>query len=427
MKKQTRWWKSALIYELYIDKFAGDFRGLTARLDYFTRLGVNTLHFLPHYPSPMVDDGYDVMDYRGVRSELGTLDDLVRCIAEAHRRGIRVIIDLVLNHVSREHPWFVEARASRGNPMRDFFLWDERGDRLKESVNAFPDFKPSNWIWNEATKDHYYATFYPEQPDLNWDDPLVMEEMLLIMEFWIARGVDGFRLDAASHLVKREGTDSKGLPETHRVIKEIRKRIERINPDVILLAEVHQKAPLAKIYFGDGDECHLVYHFPLAEQFWLALKRHDMRLVERAVRESSGIPADCQWAIFLRSHDEVSLATLGAKERTELNDFFDPEHRYPFKRGEASSVRIATIFGGDHGRIADAFRLLYGTPGAPIMYYGDEIGMENLPPDPSVGDTRRYVRGKFDWEEARRQMGDPSSLWNRVANTIKGRESRHGR
>ena len=413
------WWKKAKIYELYIDKFAGTLNGLTEKLDYFTALGVDCLHLLPHYPSPMVDDGYDVSDYRNVRPELGTLDGFTHFLAEAHRRGIRVIVDLVLNHVSSQHPWFAEARASRNNPKRDFFLWDERGERLKDSVNAFPDFKPSNWIRNKATKDHYYATFYPEQPDLNWDNPEVLHEMLATVDFWIAHGIDGFRLDAAAHLVKREDTNSKGLPETHAVLKKIRAHLGEAHPEVILLAEVHQEVPLAKTYFGDGDECHLVYHFPLTEQFWLALKRNDHALVDTMVSDSFAIPANCQWATFLRNHDELSLSTLLAKERAELNDFLDPEHRYPFKKGAASSVRVSTVFGGDQERIAEAFRLLYGTKGAPVMYYGDEIGMKTLPVAPQVSDTRRYVRGKFDWKEAERQMNDPYSLWNQVAEIIK--------
>jgi len=421
MEQQSYWWKRALIYELYIDKFADDLRGLTVRLDYFTALGVNTLHLLPHYPSPMVDDGYDVSDYRGVRPELGTLDDFTNCLQEAHHRGIRVIVDLVLNHVSAEHPWFVEACSSRDNPKRDFFLWDEYGEHLKDSVNAFPDFKPSNWIWNKATNDYYYATFYPKQPDLNWDNPRVTEEMLAIMDFWIARGVDGFRLDAASHLIKRDGTASVGLPETHRVLKEIRARLDQTHPDTILVAEAHQPVALMKTYFGVGDECHMVYHFPLAEQFWLALKRHDIRLVQTAVEQSFEIHESCQWATFLRNHDEISLAALGAKEKAELNNFFDPEHRYPFKRVDASSVRMATIFKNDPKRMAEAFALLYQTQGSPIMYYGDEIGMENLPLDPAIKDTRKYVRGKFDWEEVERQMADPTSLWNKVATVIKSR------
>lgn len=418
MKNPTYWWKEAKIYELYIDKFAGDLKGLTAKLDYFTALGVNCLHLLPHYPSPMVDDGYDVTDYRGVRPELGTLDDFTHCLAEAHHRGIRVIVDLVLNHASQEHPWFNLARTSRDNPKRDFFLWDEHGTRLKDSVNAFSDFKSSNWIWNDATKDYYFATFYPEQPDLNWDNPEVMREMLAIMDFWIARGVDGFRLDAASHLIKREGTDSKGLPETHAVLKQIRKHLDQTYPDVILLAETNQTLPLTKSYFGDGDECHMVYHFPLMKQLWLALLRSDKSLVERAIEQSFDIPEHCQWATFLRNHDDITLYTLDPKDASELLDFFDPKHNYSFGEGEGASVRIATVFDGNKEKTLGAFALLYKTPGAPIMYYGDEIGMENLPLDPTIKDTRKYVRGKFDWKEAERQMADPASLWNGVARII---------
>ncbi|OGZ06510.1 MAG: hypothetical protein A2942_04855 [Candidatus Lloydbacteria bacterium RIFCSPLOWO2_01_FULL_50_20] len=418
------WWKDAKIYELYIDKFAGDFQGLTSRLDYMTALGINCLHMLPFYPSPMVDDGYDVMDYRSVRPELGTLGDFTECLAEAHHRGIRVIIDLVLNHVSSKHPWFIEARASRDNSKRDFFLWDKEGRRFQDSINAFPDFKPSNWIRNDATGDYYYATFYPEQPDLNWDNPKVMEEMLAIMDFWIARGVDGFRLDAAKHLIKRDSTRSEGLPETHQVLKTIRKHLDLTHPDVILLAEAHQLPAITKTYFGSGDECHMAYHFPLAEQFWLALKRHDLHLVDAMVEESFDIPYNSQWATFLRSHDEISLATLPLPERSELNDFFDPDHCYlfrNFKLDELASVRIATIYQNAPERIAEAFALLYKTPGAPIMYYGDEIGMKNLPLEAGIVDTRKYVRGAFDWEEATKQVANPDSLWSDVASLIKTR------
>lgn len=420
MKNPTYWWKEAKIYELYIDKFAGDLKGLTSKLDYFTALGINCLHLLPHYPSPMVDDGYDVMDYRNVRAELGTLDDFADCLLEAHRRDIRVIVDLVLNHVSAQHPWFVEARASRGNPKRNFFLWSDTTDKLKEAINCFPDFKPLNWIANDATKDYYFATFYPEQPDLNWDNPEVMNEMLAVMDFWITRGVDGFRLDAASHLIKREGTDSKGLPETHQVLKRLRRHLDQTHPDVVLLAEINQTLSLTKSYFGDGDECHMVYHFPLMKQLWLALLRSDLSLVETMVKRSFDIPERCQWATFLRNHDDLTLSALKPKETSALLEFLDPTHKYFFDGGEGASVRIATIFKKDQKKILEAFTLLYGTPGAPIMYYGDEIGMENLPLDPTIKDTRKYVRGKFDWEEAERQMSDPASLWNSVARIIKG-------
>ncbi len=417
---ETYWWKNAKIYELYVDAFAGTFAGLTERLPYFTRLGVNCLHILPHFPSPMIDDGYDIVDYRGVRPELGTFEDCTQFIEEAHRRGIRVIIDFVLNHTSDQHPWFIEARSSRDNPKRDFYLWSASAVELAGATNAFPDIKSQNWIPNSATGDFYFSTFYPEQADLNWDNPAVFEEMLAHMEFWAAHGVDGFRLDAASHLIKREGTISRSLPETHLLLKRIRQRLETAYPDVILLAEVAQDVASSKEYFGAGDECHLVYNFPLMEQLWLALKDGTRTSLDAMIAYSSDIPDDCQWATFLSNHDQISLGTLSADERYRLIDFFDPKHEYLFNKGEATSMRIASIFHGDTKRIIEAINLLYHTPGAPIMYYGDEIGMQNLPAGNRGVDSRRYVRGKFDWRAAEAQSKDAVSLLNQIARIIQG-------
>lgn len=418
MTIKNYWWKRARIYELYIDKFAGDINGLVARLDYFTLLGIDCLHILPHYPSPMIDDGYDVANYRDVRRELGTLDDFAALVEAAHSRGIRIIIDFVLNHVSDQHPWFAEARMSRDNLKRDFFLWSDTGEEYPDGVNAFPDIKSANWIRNEATADYYYATFYPEQPDLNWDNPEVMREMMDAMDFWCARGVDGFRIDAASHLIKREGTTSKGLPETHEVLKKIRAHLEKNYSDVILLAETHESVELMRQYFGNGDECHMVYHFGLMEQMWLALERNNPSLAETMAHASFAIPDNCQWATFLRNHDEISLTTLDKAERKELVDFLDPEHSHMFKKMGATSMRLASVFRGDRAKIVDALKLFYSLPGSPVMYYGDEIGMLNLSLQPGIVDTRKYVRGVFDWQEADRQIADPHSLFHEVAALI---------
>ncbi len=244
------WWKDAKIYELYVDKFAVDFKGLSGKIGYFTRLGINTLHILPHYPSPMADDGYDISDYRDVRADLGTMEDFRAFIVAAHESGIRVITDFVLNHVSVEHPWFVEARSSKDNPKRGWFLWSDTGREYKDAWNAFPDIKDDNWIPNPATGDAYYATFYPDQPDLNWTNPEVEQTMIATMDFWADIGVDGFRLDAASVLIKKEGTRCRDLPETHAIIKRIRAHLDAKYPrGVIMLAEAHNKE-----YFGDGDE-----------------------------------------------------------------------------------------------------------------------------------------------------------------------------
>lgn len=420
---QTYWWKEAKIYELYVDKFAGDFKGLTARLDYFTTLGINTLHILPHYPSPMVDDGYDIKDYRNVRPELGTLDDMRAFIAEAKQKNIRIILDLVLNHVSVEHPWFVEASSSRENAKRDYFIWSDDGKGFAQALNAFPDIKSSNWIRNEKTGDHYFATFYPEQPDLNWDNEEVVVEMLANMDFWADMGVDGFRLDAACFLIKREGTTCRGLPETHAVIKRIRKHLDEKYPrGVILLGEAAQSLEDTMRYFGTGDECHMMYHFPLMAEFWLAIRHNDPARVARMVETSFAIPENCAWGVFLRNHDEIELRFLDSQSvRQDLLNFMDPKGEYLFNKGVATAMRVASILGGDKERILSAFRLLYSTTGTPIMYYGDEIGMKNLPVSHFV-DTRRYVRGVFDWNEAEKQLADPHSLVRSTAEIIKKAE-----
>lgn len=420
MQDNQYWWKQAKIYELYVDKFARNFKGLTARLDYFNHLGINTLHILPHYPSPMVDDGYDVSDYRGVRKELGTMDDFVECVEEAHKRGIKIMTDLVLNHVSTEHHWFVDARASKDNPKRDFFLWSETGREFKNAINAFPDFKSSNWIWNEATQDYYYATFYPEQPDLNWDNHEVLYEILKRVDFWTDIGVDGFRLDAIPHLVERENTMSYGLPETHHIIKVLRKHLdEKHSRGIALLAEIAAKVGESKGYFGEGDECHLVYNFALMNKMLLALVRKDLGIIHDVAHESLAIPESCQWAVFLRNHDEVNLHTLSDEERIEVVNAIDPKHLYPFNKGNATSIRLGSIFAHEPERLIEAFELLYSTPGAPIMYYGDEIGMKNLPIQSRIKDTRRYVRGDFEWDTAEKMLANPDSLLNRVATIIR--------
>ncbi len=416
---RTFWWKTAKIYELYVDAFAGTFAGLTERLPYFTSLGVDCLHILPHFPSPMIDDGYDIVDFRGVRAELGTLEDFERFVEEAHRQHIRVIIDFVLNHTSDQHPWFVEARRSRDNPKRDFYLWSDDASGLRDAINAFPDIKSHNWIPNPATDDFYFATFYPQQPDLNWDNDAVFDAMFANMEFWIQRGVDGFRLDAASHLIKREGTTSTSIPETHILLKRIRQRLAHTYPDVVLLSEACEDIETAKAYFGNGDECHMTYHFPHMANSWLALCDNDRAPLDAVIAQSAGIPENCAWATFLRNHDEINLATLNAEDRRRLIDFLDPKHAYLFNAGEATSMRIASVFNGDTKRICEAFELLYHTPGTPIMYYGDEIGMQNLPPEYLQIDSRHAVRGVFDWHAADAQSKEPASLLNQVARVIR--------
>lgn len=417
--KNTKWWNNAVFYELYVDKFAGDFRGLTEKLEYLEQLGVNCLHILPHYPSPMVDDGYDISDYRNIRKELGTLDDFRNFVAETHKRGIRILTDFVLNHISVEHPWFMEARSSKTNAYRNYFLWSETGEELKESTNVFFHIKPKNWIKNEATNDYYFTTFYTEQPDLNWNEPKVMEEMLSIMDFWIDLGVDAFRLDAAPHLIKKEGTNSNGLPETHAVLKQIRAHLNEKHPEVALLGEVHDTPERTREYFGMGDECHMVYHFPLATKTILATKRDDDSIVNELVANMTGIPENCSWVTFLRNHDALVFGSLPPEEKTEMLEYGDPTEKYRFRTDRGIAVRLATLFEREPEKIKKAFSLLFEERGSPVIYYGEEIGMKN---DTTIGeqkDTRRYVRGKFDWEIADKQTSDSDSLFSFIAKEIR--------
>jgi len=410
----------AKIYELYIDKFAGTLSGLTSRLDYFTHLGINTLHLLPHYPSPMVDDGYDISDFRGVRKELGTVDDFIECVRTAHEKGINVIVDMVLNHVSDQHPWFIEARASRDNPKRDYFVWSETGGELRGAPNPFIDFKESNWIWNEVTKDYYYATFYPQQPDLNWENPRVLEEMLTIFDLWVERGIDGFRLDAIPHLIEKEGTSSLGLPETHAIIKKIRAHLDSTHSGrILLLAEAVMQPHGAHMYFGDGDECQMVYHFALTEQLFVATLFGDVSGLKRITQDEWNLPAGCAWGIFLRNHDNVVLGWDSTEQRDRLLSRLDPEGLYGFSKSTSTSVRLGTVFAEQQEKLLEAFQLMYSLPGVPIMYYGDEIGMKNLPHDVSVTDSRRYVRGPFDWSIADSMLKDKNSLLYKVAAIIR--------
>ncbi|HVS79577.1 MAG TPA: alpha-amylase family glycosyl hydrolase [Candidatus Paceibacterota bacterium] len=416
---EKNWWKNAVFYEVYVDRFAGTFADFSKRLDYLANLGITCVHLLPHYPSPMVDDGYDVSDYRDVRPELGTLGDFSHFVQAAHSRGIRVMIDFVLNHVSTSHPWFVEASSSKKNPKRDYFLWSETGEEFATTPSPFPDLRESNWVRNPATGDYYFSTFYPEQADLNWDNPRVFDEMTGVIDFWAALGVDGFRLDASSHLIKREGTNSHGLPETHAILKRLRAHIEKLGPDIAILAEVHDSLAEMIRYFGDGDECHMVYHFPMVEQIFLSFIRGTSAGIEKLAELSAGIPDNCSWALFLRHHDEISLATLAPGVRAELLDYYDPERKWRFSEG--TSLRLSDMMKNDIGKTLDAYRLLFGLPGTPFIYYGDEIGMRNVPLAPAEKDTRRALRGKFDWAAALIAERNPASLLRQVAMLLKAR------
>jgi len=417
----TYWWKNTVIYEVYVDKFAKNFRGMTEKLDYLKELGIDCIWLLPHYPSPMVDGGYDISDYMNIRPELGTLDDFSNFINKVHKMGIRVIIDFVLNHVSIEHPWFKEASSSKRNSKRDYFLWSETGKEFSLAYNPFSHMTEGNWKFNKKTGDYYYATFFDEQADLNWDNPEVFSECIKIIDFWAKLGVDGFRLDAVGHLLKREGTDCRHLPEVHQILKKLRSYLDKNWPGVVFLAEAGGRYRETMAYFGNGDECHLVFHFGLMSYIHLAFKRNDFSILKKIVNESSNIPENCQWATFISNHDEITFTPLDKPEREEMVSWLDPENKYSFRGGRGVSMRIATIFRGDKNKIVDIFKTLFSLSGSPVIYYGSEIGMENIKLDKKPIDSRKYVRGDFDWDEADKQIKDPSSLYNKIKGIIFGR------
>ncbi len=409
------WYKDAIIYQLHVKSFfdanndgVGDFPGLISKLDYIADLGVNTIWLLPFYPSPRLDDGYDISDYRNVHSEYGTLADAKRFIAAAHRRGLRVITELVINHTSDQHPWFQRARRAKpGSNHRDFYVWSSTDQRYAGTRIIFVDTERSNWTWDSEAKSYYWHRFYSHQPDLNFDNPKVLEAVLSVMRFWLDLGVDGLRLDAVPYLCEREGTNNENLPETHDVLRRIRSELDRAYPDRMLLAEANQWPEDTKEYFGQSDECHMAFHFPLMPRMYMALAREDRFPITDIIRQTPQIPEACQWAIFLRNHDELTLEMVTDSERDYLWQTYATDRRARLNLGIRR--RLAPLLERDRRRIELMNYLLLSMPGTPVLYYGDEIGMgDNI----HLGD-RNGVRTPMQWTPDRNggfSRADPASL-----------------
>lgn len=409
------WYKDAIIYQLHIKSFfdsnndgIGDFPGLISKLDYIAELGVNTLWLLPFYPSPRLDDGYDIAEYTAVHPEYGTLDDAKQFIEEAHRRGIRVITELVINHTSDQHAWFQRARlAPPGSPERDFYVWSDNDQKYAGTRVIFLDTQRSNWTWDPAANAYYWHRFYAHQPDLNFDNPAVMDAVLGVMRFWLDLGVDGLRLDAVPYLVEREGTNNENLPETHEVLRRIRAEIDTHYPGRMLLAEANQWPEDTKEYFGNGDECHMAFHFPLMPRMYMALAREDRFPITDIMRQTPQIPETCQWAIFLRNHDELTLEMVTDSERDYLWQTYATDRRARLNLGIRR--RLAPLLERDRRRIELMNCLLFSMPGAPVIYYGDELGMgDNI----RLGD-RDGVRTPMQWSPDRNggfSRADPAAL-----------------
>jgi maltose alpha-D-glucosyltransferase / alpha-amylase len=413
---QSHWYKDAIIYQLHVKSFfdsnndgVGDFPGLISKLDYIADLGVNTLWLLPFYPSPRVDDGYDISDYRDVHPEYGTMADVKRIIAAAHRRGLRVITELVINHTSDQHPWFQRARKAKpGSNYRNFYVWSDNDQKYQGTRVIFLDTERSNWTWDPVAQAYYWHRFYSHQPDLNFDNPKVLEAVLSVMRFWLDLGVDGLRLDAVPYLVEREGTNNENLPETHAVLKRIRAELDRSYPDRMLLAEANQWPEDTKDYFGQGDECHMAFHFPLMPRMYMALAREDRFPITDIMRQTPQIPDNCQWAIFLRNHDELTLEMVTDSERDYLWQTYATDRRARINLGIRR--RLAPLLERDRRRIELMNCLLLSMPGTPVIYYGDEIGMgDNI----RLGD-RDGVRTPMQWSPDR-NGGFSRADWNALA------------
>ncbi len=415
-RRQEDWYKDAIIYQLHVKAFQdassdgiGDFNGLMQRLDYIQDLGVNAIWLLPFYPSPLRDDGYDIADYRNVNESYGNLLGFQVFLEEAHRRGIRVITELVINHTSDLHPWFQTARkAPPGSPERDFYVWSEDDEKYQGTRIIFLDTESSNWTWDPVAQAYFWHRFYSHQPDLNFDNPEVFREVVEVMRYWLDMGVDGLRLDAVPYLCEREGTNNENLPETHDVLKQIRKQVDAHYPDRMLLAEANQWPEDTRPYFGEGDEAHMAFHFPLMPRMYMALAQEDRHPITDILRQTPDIPDNCQWALFLRNHDELTLEMVTDDERDYLWSTYATDKRARINLGIRR--RLAPLLDNDRRKIELMNALLLSMPGTPVIYYGDELGMGD---NYYLGD-RDGVRTPMQWSDDRNggfSRADPQRLY----------------
>jgi maltose alpha-D-glucosyltransferase/alpha-amylase len=403
MQDESLWYKDGIIYQTHVRAFfdsngdgIGDFQGLTRKLDYLQDLGINILWLLPFYPSPLRDDGYDIADYTAVNPSYGTMADFKALLKEAHRRGIKVVTELVINHTSDQHAWFQKSRRAKpGSPWRDFYVWSDTPDKYKDARIIFKDFETSNWTWDPVANAYYWHRFFSHQPDLNFDNPAVHEALFRALDFWMDMGVDAFRLDAIPYLYEREGTTCENLPETHVFLKKIRRYMDEKYPGRVLLAEANQWPEDSLPYFGDGDECHMAFHFPVMPRMYMALAMEDRFPIIDIMSQTPPIPENCQWAMFLRNHDELTLEMVTDEDRDYMWRTYAKDVQARINLGIRR--RLAPLLENHRGRIHLMNGLLFSFPGTPIVYYGDEIGMgDNI----WLGD-RNGVRTPMQWSSDR--------------------------
>jgi maltose alpha-D-glucosyltransferase / alpha-amylase len=392
------WFKTAVFYEIYVRGFydgnadgSGDFTGLTEKLDFLQWLGVDCVWLLPMYASPLRDGGYDIADFFTIHPDYGTVEDFTRFVESSHERGVRVIADLVMNHISSDHPCFRDARSSPGSPKRDWYVWSDSDDGYPDARVIFVDTESSNWSWDPVAGQYFWHRFFSHQPDLNYDNPEVQDAMLDVLGFWLDLGIDGFRLDAVPYLFEREGTNCENLPETHAYLKRVRSEIDARYPDRVLLAEANQWPADVVEYFGDGDECHMAFHFPVMPRMFMALRREEATPILEILGQTPTIPVNAQWGLFLRNHDELTLEMVTDEERDYMYAEYAKDPRMKLNLGIRR--RLAPLLDNGRDEIELMTAILFSLPGSPVLYYGDEIGMgDNV----YLGD-RDGVRTPMHW------------------------------
>ena len=417
--RDPRWFKHAVFYEVLVRGFhdsngdgTGDLRGLISRLDYLQWLGIDCVWLLPIYNSPLRDGGYDISDFMQILPDFGTIGDFVELVEEAHARGIRVIADLVMNHTSDQHPWFQASRSDPDGPFGDFYMWSDTDDQYADARIIFVDTEQSNWTFDPVRGQYYWHRFFHHQPDLNYENPLVQDAMLEVLRFWLDLGIDGFRLDAVPYLYAREGTNCENLKETHEYLKRVRAEVDRLYPDRVLLAEANQWPDDVVEYFGDptvgGDECHMAFHFPLMPRIFMAVRREQRYPISEILAKTPQIPSGCQWGIFLRNHDELTLEMVADDERDYMYSEYAKDPK--MKANIGIRRRLAPLLDNDRNQLELFTALLLSLPGSPVMYYGDEIGMgDNI----WLGD-RDGVRTPMQWTVDRNggfSNSDPQRLY----------------
>jgi maltose alpha-D-glucosyltransferase/alpha-amylase len=374
------WFKHAVFYEIHTRAFfdgnddgSGDLRGVTEKLDYLQWLGIDCIWLLPLYPSPLRDGGYDIADFNNVHEDYGTVEDFRLLVEAAHQRGIRVIADLVMNHTSADHPWFQASRTDPDGPYGDWYVWSDSDEPWQEARIIFLDTEPSNWTWDPVRGQYFWHRFFSHQPDLNFDNPAVQEAMLDVLRFWLDLGIDGFRMDAIPYLYERDGTNGENLPETHDYLKRVRAEVDAQYQDKVLLAEANQWPADVVQYFGDGDECHMAFHFPVMPRMFMSLRREDATPIYEILERTPQIPENCQWGLFLRNHDELTLEMVTDDERDYMYDEYAKDPRMKLNLGIRR--RLAPLLDSGRDEIQLLHAIMFSLPGSPVLYYGDEIGM----------------------------------------------------